>query len=77
MEYIEASKEGWLMLILTRRVGETLMIGDEVTVTVLGVKGGQVRLGVNAPREVGVHREEIYQRIQRELEQIEAASTGN
>jgi carbon storage regulator len=65
------------MLILTRRVGETLMIGDEVTVTVLGVKGGQVRLGVNAPREVGVHREEIYQRIQRELEQTGAASTGN
>ncbi len=52
------------MLILTRRVGETLMIGDEVTVTVLGVKGNQVRLGVNAPRDVSVHREEIYRRIQ-------------
>lgn len=52
------------MLILTRRVGETLMVGDEVTVTVLGVKGNQVRLGVNAPRDVAVHREEIYQRIQ-------------
>lgn len=54
------------MLILTRRVGETLMIGDEVTVTVLGVKGNQVRIGVNAPRDVSVHREEIYERIKRE-----------
>jgi carbon storage regulator len=54
------------MLILTRRVGETLMIGDEVTVTVLGVKGNQVRVGVNAPKEVQVHREEIYDRIKAE-----------
>jgi carbon storage regulator len=54
------------MLILTRRIGETLVVGDEVTVTVLGVKGNQVRLGVNAPKDVAVHREEIYERIQKE-----------
>ena len=54
------------MLILTRRVGETLMIGDEVTVTVLGVKGNQVRIGGNAPKDVAVHREEIYDRIRQE-----------
>ncbi|EKM6333807.1 TPA: carbon storage regulator CsrA [Pseudomonas aeruginosa] len=57
------------MLILTRRVGETLMVGGDVTVTVLGVKGNQVRIGVNAPKEVAVHREEIYQRIQKEKDQ--------
>ena len=62
------------MLILTRRVGETLMIGDEVSVTVLGVKGNQVRIGVNAPRDVSVHREEIYERIKQE--QNDAAEGG-
>jgi carbon storage regulator len=56
------------MLILTRRVGETVMIGDDVTITVLGVKGNQVRVGINAPKSVAVHREEIYERIRRERE---------
>jgi len=54
------------MLILTRRVGETVTIGDDVTVTVLGVKGNQVRVGISAPKTVAVHREEIYERIRRE-----------
>jgi carbon storage regulator len=57
------------MLILTRRPGETLIIGDDVTITVLGVKGGQVRIGINAPKDVSVHRQEVYDRIQREKRQ--------
>ena len=56
------------MLILSRRIGETLTIGDDVKVTVLGIKGTQIRIGVNAPREVAVYREEIYQRIQVEVD---------
>lgn len=67
------------MLILTRRVGETVMIGNDVTVTVLGVKGNQVRIGVNAPRDVAVHREEIFERIKREEQESGAqpAHGGN
>lgn len=61
------------MLILTRRVGERLMIGDDVSVTVLGVKGNQVRIGVDAPSSVAVHREEIYDRIQAELQSVNAS----
>ena len=63
------------MWILTRRVGETVMIGNEVTVTVLGVKGNQVRVGVNAPKDVAVHREEIYERIKREEDQESRSET--
>jgi carbon storage regulator len=62
------------MLILTRRVGETVMIGEDITCTVLGVKGNQVRLGINAPKDVAVHREEVYVRIQHE--ESAASSTG-
>ncbi|MEO8309032.1 MAG: carbon storage regulator CsrA [Pseudomonadota bacterium] len=62
------------MLILTRRVGEAVMIGEEVTVTVLGVKGNQVRIGVNAPKSISVHREEIFERIKNEQHEVAATA---
>ena len=58
------------MLILTRRVGETIMVGDEVTITVLGVNGNQIRIGIEAPREITVHRKEVYERIKAEAEEV-------
>ena len=71
----ESNGEIETMLILTRRVGETLVIGDDVQVTVLGVKGNQVRLGINAPKDVSVHREEIYERIQQEKDDPDTANS--
>ena len=66
------------MLILTRRAGETVMVGSDITITVLGVKGNQVRIGINAPKDVAAHREEIYERIQSEkaAERAEKAAEG-
>jgi carbon storage regulator len=63
------------MLILTRHTGQTVMIGDDVTLTILGVKGNQVRIGINAPKNVPIHREEIYERIKRELVGEEVKAT--
>jgi len=63
--------EANLMLILTRKVNETLMVGDDVSVTVLGIKGGQIRIGINAPRDVGVHRQEVYAKILQERKEVE------
>lgn len=74
LTHLEANtkRKGNTMLILTRRVGESLIIGDDVVVNVLGVKGNQVRIGVDAPKDVTVHREEIYDRIQAEKDQSNA-----
>jgi carbon storage regulator len=65
------------MLILTRRVGETLKVGNDVDVTVLGVKGNQIRIGIKAPKNVAVHREEIFDRIQREAELAQARGSAS
>ena len=58
------------MLILTRRAGESIMVGDEVTITVLDINGNQIRIGIDAPREITVHRKEVYERIQAEAEEV-------
>ena len=63
------------MLILTRRVGEKLIIGEDVTVTILSLKGNQIRIGIDAPRSVKVHREEVYERIQKERETLSVVAT--
>jgi carbon storage regulator len=73
---MKSAAEGPNMLILTRRVGETVMIGEEISVTVLGVKGNQVRVGINAPKNVAVHREEIFERIKSETTESDTAATG-
>ncbi len=75
MEPRQAGEE--VMLILTRRAGETVMIGSDVTITVLGVKGNQVRIGINAPKDVAVHREEIFERIQSEQAAGNGAAAAN
>jgi carbon storage regulator len=65
------------MLVLSRRLGETLIIGDDVKITVLGISGNQVRLGIAAPKDVSVHREEVYRRIQDEIGQTPADAADN